>query len=232
MANSPIVGSDFSPISWTGDACEQFGELFQTNERLNTFLTWMLNPDGSPSDSFLQSMSDRSAPIGVVQMYVSDTMPSDHWMPCDGRLISRSEYSVLFDRIGTKYGPGNATDFNLPTSEDLYPVGAGGSTTIGGLSGADELLLTHANIPGHFHGFGVSSGNDNLNLASRAWGKASNGTTATVSISGDDVEDTGTAAITAGDLSTTTAIEDTAIPHTPIPIVPKSIGYKFIIKVK
>ena len=56
-------------------------------------------------------------PIGSQIPFGSLTIP-DNWLLCDGRAISRVDYSELFAAIGTSYGAGNGTNtFNLPNKK-------------------------------------------------------------------------------------------------------------------
>ena len=51
-------------------------------------------------------------------------------MICDGRAVSRSDYSELFAVIGTTYGSGDgSTTFNLPNLKGRVPVGKDSSQT-------------------------------------------------------------------------------------------------------
>ena len=53
-------------------------------------------------------------PSGMVAMFANSTAPSG-WLKCNGQAISRTDYSDLFDAIGTTYGTGNgSTTFNVP----------------------------------------------------------------------------------------------------------------------
>jgi hypothetical protein len=41
--------------------------------------------------------------------------PIEPWIPCDGRLLSRTRYADLFRAIGTTFGAGDTlTTFNIP----------------------------------------------------------------------------------------------------------------------
>jgi len=53
----------------------------------------------------------------------------DGYLLCDGRLLTRTEYSELFDVIGTEYGTTNATNFRLPnlTGGNVLQYGSGES---------------------------------------------------------------------------------------------------------
>lgn len=52
-------------------------------------------------------------PIGIIVPYASNT-PPDGWLLCNGATVSRTEYSELFEVIGTKYGTLGSTTFRLP----------------------------------------------------------------------------------------------------------------------
>ena len=71
----------------------------------------------------LFSDGDIGLPVGSVIDYSGESPPSG-FLFCFGQEISRSDYSELFDTIGTQYGPGNgSTTFNLPDYRGR--VGAG-----------------------------------------------------------------------------------------------------------
>lgn len=53
-------------------------------------------------------------PVSILADFPSTNVP-DGWLYCDGRALSRSEYSDLFKIIGVIYGSGdNSTTFNIP----------------------------------------------------------------------------------------------------------------------
>lgn len=67
------------------------------------------------------------SPIGSIIPFggTSEVVPSG-WFLCDGRAISRTEYSVLFDIIGTNFGEGDgSTTFNIPDLRGEFLRGAG-----------------------------------------------------------------------------------------------------------
>jgi microcystin-dependent protein len=84
------------------------------------------------------------------------------WLPCDGSVISRVQFSQLFGVIGTNYGPGDElTTYNLPDFRNRSPMGADRhvnglpQTSVSGpptvLGGAPMHVLTPAEMPGHDH---------------------------------------------------------------------------------
>lgn len=79
----------------------------------------------------------------------------------DGRAISRTQFSGLFDAFGTTFGAGDgSTTFNLPTvaGRALVGVGQGNGLTnrnLGDLFGEETHLLSLQEIPSHNHGNGI-----------------------------------------------------------------------------
>lgn len=83
-------------------------------------------------------------PVGGVEMFAGANVPSG-WLVCDGRAVSRSTYSTLFNVIGTAYGSGDgSTTFNLPDFRDRVPVGGGTSYSRGSAGGAATRSYTPA----------------------------------------------------------------------------------------
>ena len=68
-----------------------------------------------------------TTPIGAISAFaeVDETSPlMSDWVMCDGRELSRSEYSALYSVIGTKYGAGDGTStFNVPNINGKMIVG-------------------------------------------------------------------------------------------------------------
>lgn len=66
----------------------------------------------------LDYVESKAVPVGAFMPYAADT-PPDGWLKCDGSAISRTTYSALFAKIGTKYGKGDGSKtFNLPNFID------------------------------------------------------------------------------------------------------------------
>ncbi len=93
-------------------------------------------------------------PVGSVTLYAgaSTTVPNG-WLLAEGQAVSRAQYPVLFQRIGTTYGGGDgATTFNLPNLIERFPVGSGVNRPRGSTGGAATVALTTAQMPAHNHG--------------------------------------------------------------------------------
>lgn len=114
--------------------------------------------------------------IGEIIEYAGESIPGGY-LVCDGSAVSRTEYSELFDVIGTLYGSGDgSTTFNLPDLRGKVVTGLDTSNSnfnvIGKTGGEETVTLTIENIPSHTHGtavtdssMGASSGNASMAVA-------------------------------------------------------------------
>ena len=66
-------------------------------------------------------------PVGVIYPFGGDNSKvPDGYLPCDGRAVSRTQYSALFNVIGTSFGNGdNVSTFNVPDLRECTTVGNG-----------------------------------------------------------------------------------------------------------
>ena len=99
----------------------------------------------------------RGPQTGDIIDYAGVSAPSG-WLECDGREVSRSTYSSLWSRVGTRFGnPSNSSVFKLPNLDGAVEVGRGGTrqagpgTSVGDSHGTDGPVLTTANLPSHNH---------------------------------------------------------------------------------
>lgn len=170
---SPVKEEDIEPLNPAGDLCSEMLKALQLRNQMREFLGWLLDADGNIEDSVLESIADRLTPIGSMQLWSSQSMPSTKWLLCNGQAVSRTTYASLFARIGTIYGSGDSsTTFNLPNFTDRVPIGAGSTYQAGSTVGSAEIELTEAQVPlkPHFHGIGdKGGGDDNAELITRSW---------------------------------------------------------------
>lgn len=216
--SSPVKAEDIEELNPAGDLCSELLKALQLRNQMREFLDWLLDTDGSIEDSVLESIADRLTPIGSMQLWSSQSMPSAKWLLCNGQAVSRTTYASLFARIGTIYGSGDSsTTFNLPNFTDRVPIGAGGNYQAGATVGSAEITLTEAQVPlkPHFHGTGqrsggvaIDSGNNDFDFIMRNW--TLNGTYHYNTCQGDGSL-TGNGDFTnSGTVATTGAIAETA----------------------
>ena len=93
-------------------------------------------------------------PIGGIIMWGASSTPSNY-IQCKGQAVSRTTYSALFAVIGTNFGAGDgSTTFNLPNITDRFPMGSGGSASVGDTGGSSTKTISTANLPSHSHSMG------------------------------------------------------------------------------
>ncbi|MBW7476072.1 tail fiber protein [Paenibacillus oenotherae] len=98
-------------------------------------------------------MSDQY--VGEIRMFGGNFAPVG-WLPCDGRILSISQYEVLYVLLGTTYGGDGNTTFALPDLRGRIPFSMGRSTTgtnyvLGQRAGVESVTLTSQQMPAHTH---------------------------------------------------------------------------------
>lgn len=99
---------------------------------------------------------DTVMPIGTVLDFAGPAAPPG-FLLCDGRLVSRTDYSDLFAVIASVWGADDgATNFRLPSAAGRASVGPGAVTDASGhvtgfafaeLTGSTGISLAQANLP-------------------------------------------------------------------------------------
>jgi microcystin-dependent protein len=99
--------------------------------------------------------------IGEIRMFGGNFAPLD-WHFCDGTLLPISQYSALFNLIGTTYGGDGVNTFGLPNLLGRAPVHQGTSSAgityvLGQLGGVESVMLTSSQLPQHTHAVQTAS---------------------------------------------------------------------------
>ena len=94
-------------------------------------------------------------PVGMI-MPGAMTGSVDGWLICRGQAVSRTEYSELFNAIGTTYGSGDgSTTFNIPNIAGKMIIGYDPNdtdfSTIGGTGGSKTHTMTLEELAEHDH---------------------------------------------------------------------------------
>lgn len=134
---------------------------------------WVCTTSGSPG-TWVQigGAPASSVVVGSLVDYAGGADPTDpNWLLADGRTISRTSYSTLFDAIGITYGTGNGTTtFNIPDLRGRVAVApdsmgtARGSAAVltsggarGNAGGAETVALSGTHVPAHTHSVSIAS---------------------------------------------------------------------------
>jgi len=139
---------------------------------------------GTGAISASAALNNLGIPSGIIFDYAGTSAPSG-FLLCDGTAYSRTTYSSLFANIGTTWGAGDgSTTFNVPDLRRRSTIGSGGtqvagpSTAVGATGGAENQVLTTANLPSHNHAVTVndSGHSHSLNDPQHSHGIAFQGT--------------------------------------------------------
>lgn len=117
-------------------------------------------------------------PIGVMMDWAGSGAAPAGWLKANGSLVSKTTYSLLFAVCGIIYGPGDATNFNLPDARGVSTFGidpASGQPTngkivnntpsLGRIGGSETVTLDSTQIPPHTHDYTSFSKNAPLTYA-------------------------------------------------------------------
>lgn len=89
--------------------------------------------------------------IGNIIAFTGSSIP-EGYLECDGSAVSRTEYSDLFDVIGTIYGSGDgSTTFNLPNLSGKVALGVSQTYSAGSTGGEESHTLLDTETPSHVH---------------------------------------------------------------------------------
>lgn len=122
----------------------------------------------SVSNGFFNLSAHQRPTVGDTKMSVVGV---DHmgWLKCDGRALTISNYTFLFNVIGYSFGGSNGT-FNLPNPQGMITGYVGSNNprslanhAMGDISGEEYHTLNINEMPAHKHGSVDVTGNTNGN---------------------------------------------------------------------
>lgn len=123
------------------------------------FVVGLISAAGVPAGSITAYCGAVTAHAGAVSTAATTGQPPRGWLWCAGQAVSRSDYSALYNAIGTTYGTGDgATTFNVPDFRGRVPLGIDnmGGSDAGRLSSSNTLgttggAETHSTVIAHTH---------------------------------------------------------------------------------
>jgi microcystin-dependent protein len=108
--------------------------------------------------------------VGEIRMCGFNFAPVN-WAFCNGQLLDISQFSTLFQLIGTTYGGNGQTNFALPNLQSRIPMNQGqglglANYVMGQAAGTETITLTTQTMPGHTHTLSASQNTVTTNLPS------------------------------------------------------------------
>jgi microcystin-dependent protein len=88
--------------------------------------------------------------IGEIRFFAFEE-PPEGWLPCDGQILTRSQYPQLFDVLGTLYGGDGRGTFAVPDLRGRVAVHPGHGVSPAETGGEETHELTLAEMPNHNH---------------------------------------------------------------------------------
>lgn len=79
------------------------------------------------------------------------------WALCNGQLLPINQNQALFSLLGTTYGGDGRVNFALPDLRSRVPIHRGADFDLGQRAGSEQHTISHAEMPAHTHGMGVSN---------------------------------------------------------------------------
>lgn len=140
------------------------------------------------------SLAGAAMPIGSMIQWGANSMAGlpSYFFECLGQTVSRSNYSSLFQIIGTTYGTGDgSTTFTLPNLQGRVVCGyvpSNGDSNFpesGFVSGEQYHKLSVAEMPGHSHGVNDPGHKHLMQAATRGYATVGTGVSVGVTAIGD-----------------------------------------------
>lgn len=155
---------------------DMYGEILVATDGTITLTAESLNQiiDNKISDA-LNSVD--TTPAGTIISYGGTNAP-EGYLKCEGQAVSRTEYSKLFDAIGTIYGSGDGnTTFNVPDLRGEFLRGTGTNSHANNGNGAavgihqdataipDVYVVYNSSVDKHVIGIGYDPENPTSGVA-------------------------------------------------------------------
>ncbi len=114
--------------------------------------------------------------IGEIRLFGGNFAPVG-WNFCDGSILSISQYSALFQLIGTTYGGNGQTTFAVPDLRGRVPVHTGQGAglqnyVLGQVGGSETVTLNASQVAVHAHGALGSVGAPSATPQNATWGNS------------------------------------------------------------
>jgi microcystin-dependent protein len=110
--------------------------------------------------------------VGEIRMFGGASVPTD-WAFCDGTLLPKAQYDVLYALIGKTYGGDGVNNFALPDLRGRVPLHQGGEYALGQSGGVESVVLLADQVGTHTHTARAKAGpGDRGTPAGNVWATA------------------------------------------------------------
>ena len=138
------------------------GQQPLSNDQPSLAVNYLIATTGIIPSPLFSSFDETTETVGQIVEFAGGTVPAG-WALANGQLLPISQYTDLFDIIGTTYGGDGLTDFALPDLDGRTVIGASlpevsllkkatltafsDDDPVGDVVGADDVFLTPAELP-------------------------------------------------------------------------------------
>ena len=130
-----------------GPAANAGGNAPHTNMQPYLAVNFIINVDGSfPNPNVILA----TPYLGEVRLMAGSIVPKG-WMICDGAILSKNDYFLLFGVIGNMFGGDAITTFALPDFRSRVPIHNSPNYSIGQSGGVETVTLSVAQLAIHNH---------------------------------------------------------------------------------
>lgn len=147
--------ADAVPVDTNYKAIAQYVNTNLIDRDGSVAMTGQLTLVGGPiqdNHAVRKAYVDAILPVGVMLPWLGIAAPAGQWALANGATLQNTEYPVLYNLIGQRYG-GTAGSFMLPNMAGVVPVGQKESDvrygTVGNYGGTTKVP-----VPSHVHGMG------------------------------------------------------------------------------
>ena len=121
--------------------------LPHTNMQPYLAVNFIINTDGSFPNPHVVSATPY---LGEIRLMAGSIVPKG-WMICDGTMLLKNDYMLLFAVIGNMFGGDAITTFALPDFRSRVPLHVSPNYIIGQSGGLEEVTLSVSQLAIHNH---------------------------------------------------------------------------------
>jgi microcystin-dependent protein len=134
-----------------------------------------LNANFDALKTGIDAVATKAVPPGTIAAFGGQAAPNG-WLLCDGSAVKRADYPGLFTAIGTTWGSGDGTTFNVPDlrGRNLFAASVAGTFATVGTTGGSEIHthteVAHSHtVTAHTHPIAADGNHTHVIRAATCW---------------------------------------------------------------